>query len=219
MSKLIKMRIKGVSDILMNSPASMGTSQPAQRGGKKIPEPYDEAKPKLYVIPGDSGQLYIPADAFREASLIASQDIRDTTRKGRATMTRRFSASVFLSKEHCPLSRANGEPITSALDPDEVRINNPTADVNWTIDRRRAVVQRQGVMRARPRITDWECDLELEYDEELIDENFIRAIVEQAGKFPGVMDYRVGKKGPFGRFTVIADPEPITPRGKRSRAR
>ena len=31
-----------------------------------------------------------------------------------------------------------------------------------------------------------------------------------------MMDYRVGKKGPFGRFTVMADPEPITPRGKRS---
>jgi hypothetical protein len=202
MSKLITMRIKGVSDILMNSPASMGVSQTAQRGGKKIPEPYDEAKPKLYVIPGGT-QLYIPSDAFREASLIASQDIRDTSRKGRATMTRRFSAAVFLSKEHCPLERADGKPITSA-------------DEDWTIDRRRAVVQRQGVMRSRPRITAWECELELEYDEELIDENFIRAIVGQAGKYPGVMDYRVGKKGPFGRYMVMdAAPEPKGKRGRR----
>jgi hypothetical protein len=28
------------------------------------------------------------------------------------------------------------------------------------------------------------------------------ALLNHAGRFPGVGDYRVGKKGPFGRFSV-----------------
>jgi hypothetical protein len=109
-------------------------------------------------------------------------------------MVRRFSASVFLSTEYCPLVRASGnhKPITSD-------------DDDWTIDTRRAVVQKQGILRSRAKITDWACPLEFEYDPELIEPPLIAAIVAQSGKFPGVLDYRVGRKGQFGRYTAILD--------------
>lgn len=189
--QIVRFKVTGVGAILMNNPASMrGGADIPQRGGKKIPAPYDEAKSKLYIVPGGD-QLYAPSDAFRESSLIASKDIRDPTRKGRQSMLNRFSASVFLCTEHCPLYRAsdNGAPIT----------NN---DDEWEIDTRRAIVQKQGVLRSRPKISDWACPVEFEYDEETIDPNLILAIMQQAGKFPGVLDYRVGRKGPFGRFTA-----------------
>ncbi len=184
---IITMRVHGVSAILMHNPLAMRKGGAMERGGKKIPEPYDEALASLYALPDK--QLYIKSDAFREAGLIAASDIRDPTRKGRTTMTRRFAASVFLSMEYCKLERPGGKPITSAKE-------------DWEIDTRRAVVVKQGILRSRAKITNWECDLEFEYDSDTIEPYLISEIMNQSGKYPGVLDYRVGKKGPFGRYTV-----------------
>jgi hypothetical protein len=190
--QVVKLEITGVGSLLMHNPASMRKPEQdkLQRGGKKIPEPYDEAKAGLYALPNH--QLYLKSDMFREAGLIAAADARDPSRKGRATMTKRFAASVFLCSEHCPLFRANGKANVPITDSDE----------DWEIDMRRVVIQKNGILRSRPKITDWRCVLEFEYDEEMIDPGVILQIMQGSGKTPGVGDYRIGKKGPFGRYTV-----------------
>src|SRR5262249_43377404 len=112
--KIARFAITGNGAMLQHNPISMRASTGAiERGGKKIPLPYDEAKAGLYALP--SGQLYVKSDWFREAGLIAASEVKDPTRKGRATLTRRFSASVFLCTDHCPLYRASDlkKPITS----------------------------------------------------------------------------------------------------------
>jgi hypothetical protein len=192
--EIVRLLISGNGSLLMNNPVSMrgAASDRMERGGKKIPLPRDEALSKLYVLP--SGQLYAKSDWFREAGLIAASEVKDPSRKGRATMTRRFASSVFLVTDHCPLFRNghNGSkpvPITSA-------------DTDWEIDTRRVVVQRNGILRSRPKLTDWSCEVQFEYDPELNQPELILAVMRNAGKYPGVGDYRVGKKGAFGRFTV-----------------
>lgn len=188
--QVVRFAVSGNGAMLMHNPAAMrGVSGGIERGGKKIPLPHDEARAGLYVLP--SGQLFIKSDCFREAALIAAGDVKDPSRKGRATMTKRFAASVFLSTESCALYRASNprKPITEN-------------DKDWEIDTRRVVVQRNGILRSRPKISDWGCVLEFEYDEQIMEPNLILAILQNAGKYPGVGDYRVGKKGPFGRFTV-----------------
>lgn len=195
-SQTVSLRIKGISPLLMHNPVGLmrtGGSEEMQRGGKKIPTPLDEATNGLYKLP--NGQLFLPSDAVREAALIASADVKDNSRKGRATMARRFGASVFLSREYFPLYRAGedgelGVPIT--------------ADVtDWEVMVKRVVVMRAGVMRARGLVRDWACDVEFEYDDETIDPNIVYAIVNQAGKYPGLLDYRPGRKGPYGRFQAV----------------
>jgi hypothetical protein len=188
--QLITMHVEGVSDLLMHSPAGMVrvTAGP-QRAGKNIPQPLDEARAGLYVSEDELDRLYVPADAVREAGLIAAKDYRDTTRKGRATMVQRFGASVFLSRMEFLLERQNGKPITSD-------------DTEWTIYTKRAVVQRQGIMRSRARVKDWACNVEFEHDDFIAPEE-IAGIVHSAGRFPGLLDYRPGKKGPFGRYQVM----------------
>ena len=187
--EIAKFEITGVGSILMRNPAAMQPSTGYQRGGKTIAEPIEEARRSLYVHA--SGQLYIKSDCFREAALIAAADVRDPTRKGRATMTRRFSAGVFLADEQCMLYRASNpqKPITNV-------------DEDWEVDIRRVVVQKNGILRARPKISDWQCQLILEYDEPIIQPELIAAILDNAGRFPGILDYRIGKKGAFGRFSV-----------------
>jgi hypothetical protein len=187
--QLVSMRAESVSPILMHNPIGLmrQASAAPERGGKKIPMPEDEARAGLYRL--SDGQLYIPADAVREASLIAAKDIRDQTRRGRASMMQRFGASVFLSREEFRLAHKDGTPITDDAD-------------DWEVHIKRAVVQRQGIMRSRALIRLWTAVFEFEYDSELVDKNIIYAIVDAAGRFPGLLDYRVGKKGPFGRYRL-----------------
>ena len=193
MQQVVRLRVEGVGQgLLMHNPAGMaaaaGSDTPA-RAGKKIPKPQDEAVASLYVLP-ESDQLYAAGDWFREASIIAAKGFRDTTRPGRATMQQRFTASVFLSELYFPLVNVEtGKPVTSDRG-------------DWETWMKRVVVQNQGIVRARGLIHDWACTVEFEYDDETISPGEIANIIHAAGKFPGVGDYRPGKKGPFGRFRV-----------------
>lgn len=194
MDTLIKLHVEGVGQgLLMHNPAGMAAAasegDKPQRAGKKIPKPEDEALASLYVLP-ESNQLYAAGDWFREASIIAAKEFRDTSRRGRATMQQRVTANLFLSELYFPLANMDtGKPITS--DPDD-----------WEMWLKRVVIQRQGIVRARGLIHNWACDVEFEYDNEAISPDEIAPIVNAAGKFPGVGDYRPGTKGPFGRFRV-----------------
>ena len=195
MQSTVKLRVEGVGQgLLMHNPAGMAAApsdDKPQRSGKKIPKPQDEALASLYVLPG-SNQLYGAADWFREASLIAAKEFKDTARRGNATMVQRLTANVFLSEMYFPLENATtGKPIT----------NDPA---DWEMWLKRVVIQRQGIVRARGLIHDWSCEVEFEYDTEGISADLIAPIVHAAGKFPGVGDYRPGTKGPFGRFRVTA---------------
>src|SRR5262245_56884799 len=107
MMKIAKFAITGNGPLLTHNPVGMrAQSGEMERGGRKIPLPYDEAKSGLYVLPHGVGQLYAKSDWFREAGLTAAGDVRDPTRKRGGMMTRRYSASVFLVKDYCPLFRA-----------------------------------------------------------------------------------------------------------------
>lgn len=194
MEAIVKLRVEGVGmGLLMHNPSGMAAApsdDKPQRSGKRIPRPQDEALASLYKLPG-SNQLYAAADWFREASLLAAKDFKDSTRRGNATMVQRMTANMFLSELYFPLERiGTGKPITS--DPED-----------WEMWLKRVVVQRQGIVRARGLIHDWTCNVEFEYDTEGIDPAIIASIIHAAGKFPGVGDYRPGTKGPFGRYQVV----------------
>lgn len=198
MQDIIRITVEGIGQgLLMHNPAAMRASEAERRGSaqKTIPTAYDEAKAALYVarrVPGiPDGSLYANADWFREAGLISAADFKDPTRKGRTTMTRRFGASVFLAGMEYPLLKPDGTTITED-------------DGNWEIYTKRAVVQRQGILRSRALIREWTCAFDFEYDTDTIEVPLIAAIINQAGKYPGVGDYRPGKKGPFGRYRVAS---------------
>jgi hypothetical protein len=197
--QLVCLRVRGVSPLLMHNPS--GTMKPSGddaivRGDQKIDAPDIEAAKGLYALP--THQLYVPSDAFREAALTAAGDIRDPIKKTRM-MTRRFGASVFPSREGFPLFRAGTDG-----ELDEPLTDDPK---HWEVFTKRVVVKgRQGtagILRGRARVPDWTCDVEFEFDTELIDPNLISVIVNASGKYPGILDFRPGKKGAFGRFEVV----------------
>ncbi len=190
-------RIEGISPLLMHSPKAMrsaASSNGASRGSasKQIDPPEIEARKALYSLP--NGRLYIGSDAVRNACLTASRDFRDESRRGRASFFKRFSAAVFAAEPEYLLERPDGTPITDA-------------EGEWEVDIRRVMVQRNGVLRARPSISPWAATIRFEVDTDIIPTSAMRVLVEilnAAGRYPGLYDYRPEQGGSFGRFGVAA---------------
>jgi hypothetical protein len=87
------------------------------------------------------------------------------------------------------------------IEPEEI----PFGTKEYEIDTRRAVVQRQGIMRSRAKLTNWSLSFTLLVaDEDLPPKSYplLRAILEELGRRIGILDYRPEKSGPFGRFAV-----------------
>jgi hypothetical protein len=172
-------KITGLTPLLQNNPKSMGGN-----GGiktKKHPAPEEDAENKVYRM--DDGQIYIPSISFR-SSVIAPRGGATAQRIGKSAAGTIFSAGVMNADEFCRLYH----PETS----------KPIHD--YEIDIRRVVVQKNGILRARPKIPEWGCDLPLEIDDNFLSIDDVLELLNRAGKIAGVGDYRPQSKGIFGRF-------------------
>ncbi len=170
--------LRSLSPLLMNNPESMkGGSQAL--GAKKIPSPEDEAAAKVYKL--KNGNLCLHSNMFR-ASLLAGCVGKRIGKTGAATMV---AAGVFCVNEETPLFSHKGKPIKE-----------------YEIHKHRAVVQKQGVNRARPLIREWKAEVAFEIDDDFITLEQVREIFGFAGRIAGVGDWRPNKKGSMGRYML-----------------
>ena len=65
-------------------------------------------------------------------------------------------------------------------------------------DFRTIKIQRAKILRCRPIFTDWNCEIELWYEETRLDSREIIDLVNYAGRYIGICDYRPK----YGRFTA-----------------
>lgn len=137
----------------------------------------DQAEISAYR--SESGNLYLPGVAVQRA-LIASAAF--SKGKGRATLQKPVAACVLV---------------------DPVEIDLGTKD--YIIDSRAVVIPatKGRIVRHRPRLDVWEAAFEIEYDNELLSEEQLRQVIDDAGSRVGLLDFRPEKKGPFGRFMVV----------------
>jgi hypothetical protein len=173
-------RVTGKSPLLMNNGAAMRPADNTAVKTKKIPTPEEEAAAKVYKL--DSGELYLPAIAFR-SSLLGGCIGRKIGKRAAKTYV---SAGVFSVQTECILT----DPPT----------NKPITE--YHINTMRAVVQRNGVLRSRPEITEWQVDVQLEIDRDFLTPETVLELFNLAGKLVGIGDYRPEKTGPYGRYTV-----------------
>jgi hypothetical protein len=173
--KTIKVRIKGTGMGLLLHNPSI---MGASNGGKKvIPTPEQEAKAACYYME-DGETLAIPGWNLFRSLVKAAGAFKD----GKTSMSRIVAGGV-------------------QVQPDMLSLDTKT----YGIDTRRAVVQRQGILRSRPHLKDWTLSFDLLVSEEDVSHKAfptLRAIVEDAGRRMGIGDFRVEKNGPFGRFVV-----------------
>lgn len=180
--KVFSATIEGVTPLLMHSPQKLMTRDDGTAKRKTIPTPEEEAEAGVYRT--ESGVLYLGADHLREAILAAAKMFK----AGKYSAYRVIAPALMITVPAVfPITR-HGTPLT-------------TYD---RIDVRRAVVQKQGVLRARPLIdVPWEAEVRYLFDSSIVrNPGLLVQALQQAGQLIGVLDFRPQCGGIYGRFKV-----------------
>ena len=131
-----------------------------------------------YVYRNDKGELCIPGEYLRMAVVNAAK-FRQDPRSPRKSGMDLFKASII---SLTPLASVGKK--------------------EWDYeDRRRVVIQRNGVNRVRPALrAGWQAQFELMVNlPEYVDRNALRETIESAGRLIGLGDFRPT----FGRFGIV----------------
>lgn len=141
----------------------------------QIPSVEEEAEASCYR--DEKGYLAFPADNVKTAMIITSSMYK----VGKTRISPFVAGSVFIS----PRMLSFGVK-------------------KYQIDTRRAVVQKQGILRSRANLPEWELAFEMTVDDDfpVEDLSVLRRILEEAGRRVGIGDFRPQKKGWFGKFSV-----------------
>ena len=80
----------------------------------------------------------------------------------------------------------------------------PLNTKDFEVDSRSVVIPSTGgrIMAHRPRLDEWSLGFTLEVDDSMFSTDFVRLLVDDAGRKIGLGDFRPDRKGPFGKFTV-----------------
>lgn len=191
-------RLTGISPLLMNNPASMGgnTGPDELKAGKKKYIPAEEAASKLYKT--KDGQFFVPTMAIR-SSLLGACSFKKI---GKVAAKQVISSGLFTTDlEAILVDPKSRKPITT-----------------YKINTARAVVQRAGVLRSRPEISPWSCDVDFELDDDFLAEaSVVTDLLNVAGKTRGLLDWRPQKGGPYGRFSAELISKPLVKAAKRTK--
>src|SRR5580704_11830515 len=125
--RVFDVRIEGTSPILFHNPAGMARSSAVKKDSKSIPTPEEEAKASCYWMP-DESSLMFPGDNIQSAML----RVASSYKANKKALTPFVAGSIQIEPEHVPFNTKN-----------------------FVVDTRRAVVQRQGILRSRAKLPQW----------------------------------------------------------------
>lgn len=181
----VHFRLKGTSDLLFHhwNPEYVDMKAGAAKGSES--KKTDDLEMYIYRLakPNDdpnkpTGNLSIPGEYVRQ-SIIGSAKYKQDPRSPRKSAQDLFKAGVVA--------------LTELAD---------TGKPKWDFeDRRRVVVQRNGINRTRPGLkAGWEADFDfLLMTPEYVNPQLFHEVLAQAGRLIGLADFRPT----FGRFSVI----------------
>lgn len=168
--------IQGAADILFHrwSADAVDAKAAAAKGSKS--KKTDDVE--SYVYRNDAGNLALPGEYLRQA-IIAAAKYRQDPRSPRKSAMDLYKAAIV--------------PLTALAD---------LGVKDWDYeDRRRVVVQRNGVNRTRPALrAGWKAEFELLVNlPEYVAPQDLNEVIAAAGRLIGVGDFRPT----YGRFSVI----------------
>jgi hypothetical protein len=185
----IEVTIKGITPLLMNrfheeNEVSVSSGVSAVQVGDKG-TPRQQADKKRYA--DKENNLYIPGPNIFACLINAGKFHKVGKNKVTTQKTSLVPAGITVEEIVIPLSDGNGGKVT------------------WEVDSRSVVIPSTGgrIMCHRPRVDEWGATFSLDVDTEMFHPNFVRKLMDDAGKKCGLGDYRPERKGPFGRFVVV----------------
>lgn len=168
--KKIRVKISGVSPLLLHSAAGMLTKEEGttKKDNQYIPEE-DAAKANYFDA---TIGCYVPSSHVEACMREAAKNFK----QGKSNYKTTIISSVFCEQDRIPLNKQTWDEI----------------------DRRVVVVQRNRIVRSRPRYNDWALEFILQYDEARITPKVLQNILTEGGAIKGIGDHRPK----FGRFKI-----------------
>jgi hypothetical protein len=182
----ISIEVKGKTPLLMNKfdPAEMLNinANKARRSDRPAMSVEDQAEKAAYKMPG--GQLYIPGAAFKGALKTAGGDFKLRSSK---RSVRYMVPMAIQIPESCIYLTIKNKPAKK-----------------YEIDIQRGVNPKThgAIVIVRPRLDVWEASFTIVLDQEVLQEDLVKNMLEAAGRKVGVGDYRVEKGGHYGQFEI-----------------
>ena len=173
----IEVQVEGISPLLINRfiDASIVSKSKKRTGSLEDAKVED----KLYI---HDGNPCIPGIYFRNAIVEASKQFK-IQGKGKATYSKLVGSTVDI------------EP--------EMIILNPGDYFPWSIAGVNPMT-RGRMMVCRPRFDSWGAKFKIILNDDGVPVSVMNEIVEHAGRYVGVGDWRPDKKGMFGKFMITS---------------
>ena len=167
--------IEGISSLLMHRfPIDGADDKSKKRTG--TPDWKAEAIKALYT--DEDNVIYQPAEHIESCLREAAKQFKISGKRG-ATYSKLVGSTI--------------EVRPSAI---------PHKYIEYEIDARPVVVQRARIIRYRPRFDKWALDFEIVALDDQLDKSVIKEILDYAGIYVGIGDFRPGRGGKYGKFMV-----------------
>ena len=164
----VKVSVEGNAPLLMNKFIETKTTE--SKRGKKVYDPVEEAEKKTYRT--EDGKLYLPNTHFKASMVKAATDFKMV---GKKTYKDYVKSGIFIEESEIILEPQKYEIFACPV-----------------------VIQRARVMSWRPMFKKWSCSFTMEIADDMINPTTLKEILEMAGKYKGVGDFRPE----HGRFKV-----------------
>ena len=160
-----KVRIEGTRPLLMHSCNSMLEAGNDKATRSKEHDPKTDAETALYK--DKEGKIVVPS--FCVLSCLRGSAVNfQVPGKGKKTYKNFVYTGLQIDTENIPLISENG----------------------WEIDAKTVVVQRSRIVRARPKFDNWALEFVVEIIDPVITPAVLKQIIEDAGKYNGLLDFR-----------------------------
>ena len=178
--------ITGVSPLICNrfteDAARKATLQTSSALTSAKGTPREKAEPKLYL--DDKKRPCVPGPNIYRAIIDAGKFHKAGKTKVTTQKSSLICAAATMLTTDAPIK------FKGPWDVDERPVRNPATGGRF--------------LCWRPRFNEWSLSFEMSLDEDMISENVLRQIVDDAGSKIGLGDFRPDRKGPFGRFVVTS---------------
>jgi len=176
----IEVEIHGITPYLSHR---FGIEEDGKKTKKKETDKSMEqmAKEALYKLP--DGTIYVPSTHVHGSMIEAGKKFQ-IPGQGKATYSKLIGGLAMIT------------PHALVIDPQKYEIDSRSVVIPST---------RGRVVRHRPMFDKWKLKFTIEnLEPNQIPNVALQEILEYAGKYVGIGDFRPGKKGPFGRFSIAS---------------
>ena len=178
MTEKIKVTIEGTTPLLFNRFRDVAIEGKSKKRTGAMAE--TEIEDKLYQ--DEKGKTQLPATYLRNSIVEASKQFK-IVGKGKSTYSKLVASTVDI------------EPFYIELKADKFEIFRISAVNPMTKGR---------MMTERPKYNKWSASFEIVLNDESVPVEVINEILEHAGKYVGIGDWRPQTKGMFGKFMITS---------------